>query len=1140
MRSNHTESVGKSILWKARNSLVLATALSALLLVIPPSALAAETVINFDDQPAHTTISNQYAAQGVTFDEGPSGPAGLHPFTEAPPAGQAHSPPNVLNISQGCGGEFPHAELWGRFSVPRNYVNLFVGNVYPELLAETQEVKLQGFDLGGNPIPGATDTVSMTGLGVNTEASIVDAESEISYFQITSSLNTFCPVAIDDLSFEAVPSTIPPDFGISAPSIGPTLTPGSSDNVTLKLRRNSTSTGPISFSVSDEPIGVHSSISPNPSSGPDGSALTLTLSAASNAQPFSEVPVTITGTPSPTAGEHQRSVTILVSVVGNFDLRAQGLEVTQGIQREGPLTPSGGESGGNYSSVSLVAHKQTAVRFYADAHGGIGSGITHVGTLLFGSRDGSALPGSPLYPDFGPAKLQSIQEPDPAPVLEPERTSEANAYTFTLPQSWTESGSIQLVGHVFQEPSFPGPEQRPECSSPACEANNSFTENGISFQSTQNVELWPVALSVNGNLPVPSNVVFADPKLVAPLAESGWNPRSPNEGFTVPPYQGVIDISDIVNSTDKGLNKTNAAQSRVEEMASNMGHPGFGAYGIAPEGIGGVNFNYFGGTSVTAFSPNNFGDNRPLTAVAHELFHMFGLKHASIECGGGTNGQQGVPWPLRPGETHNEVKARLGITEPNAKSPDEEGFGQLLGIGLDMSTDPYTIRADGVNGTTEYYDFMSYCSPMRGGGDQGTFGNWVSPINWEAAFHNLDKFARFSASSSAVHGAARATSAKASARSARRRGSRIANASLNPRRLRVVGYGSNAGFQLTSVGPEVGPPLPSGNSSYTLTARGKQGQVIATTQMAESHGHEDAGPVDELSAEVPAHDVAGIEVTSNGTLIASRKRPPHPPRVRILAPHPGARVGGRGKALVRWRATNPDHQTLTASVDYSRNDGRSWQTVFIGPNTGHASLPGSYLDGSRSARVRVRVNDGFNESVAVSKRFAALDAPPQVSIAKTLRAIPGDATVQLKGQAFDQLHSLGGRSLRWYDGPFPLGSGSMVSAGPLPPGKNQIRLIARGAGGAATARVAVNVSQVKIPYLQLAIPKSVARSARKLILHARSAVQATLTVDKLRFSLGPKRKKLSLPIKSAGSLLLHLAATAGGVKTPFSALVKRS
>ena len=317
--------------------------------------------------------------------------------------------------------------------------------------------------------------------------------------------------------------------------------------------------------------------------------------------------------------------------------------------------------------------------------------------------------------------------------------------------------------------------------------------------------------------------------------------------------------------------------------------------------------------------------------------------------------------------------------------------------------------------------------------------------------------------------------------------------------------------------------------------------MIATTQMAESNGHEDAGPVYELSAELPAAGVESVEVASKGAVIASRQRAQHPPRVRILAPRQGARVGGRGKMVVSWRTTNPDHQALSASVDYSRNDGRSWRTVFIGPNTGHASLPGSYLDGSRSAEVRVRVNDGFNESAAISSRFTVLDAPPQVTIARTLKTIPGDATLQLTGQAFDQqAHALGGRSLRWFDGPFQLGSGSMISAGPLPAGKNRIRLIARDhAGHTSSARLTVMVSPLRPPFLRLEIPKSVPRTMSKLVLRASSAVDSMLTIGKRKFRLGPKRKKLSLPIKGGGPLLLHLAVTAGGVRTPFAAVVKR-
>ena len=95
------------------------------------------------------------------------------------------------------------------------------------------------------------------------------------------------------------------------------------------------------------------------------------------------------GVPTAGAGETARSVKIPVSVAGNYDLRAQGLEVTQAVQPEGDLVPSGSnESGGSYNWLSLVAHKQTAVRFFADAHGQIASGIKEVGALLYGFRTG--------------------------------------------------------------------------------------------------------------------------------------------------------------------------------------------------------------------------------------------------------------------------------------------------------------------------------------------------------------------------------------------------------------------------------------------------------------------------------------------------------------------------------------------------------------------------------------------------------------------------------------------------------------------------------------------------------------------------------------------------------------------------------
>ena len=604
--------------------------------------------------------------------------------------------------------------MWARFAAPRGDVSIYVGGVEP---SEGNEVPitLQGYDLGGNAIPAAKETQNISGVGVNTRLEISDSESDIGFVQLTSLVAPICHVAVDDLAFEALPSTIPPDFGLSGPSLATTLTPGASASVPLVLHRNSTSTGPISFSVSGLPTGVSANVNPNPSGGPDGSGLSLELSAKANAPPFSNSLVTVEGVPSAEAGTHNRSVQVPVSVAGNYDLRAQGLEVTQGIQNEGDLKPSGSsESGSGYAGVDLIAHKRTAVRFFADAHGQIGSGIREVGALLYGFSNGRELPGSPLRPDYGPPSTQgggpglvSIQENNPAPVLEAERVSNQNAYTFTLPVSWT-SGTISLRGNVFQEPGFPQPGRRPECSTPDCAGNNAFTIKGVTFHDTQTVELDTVELTANGESPVSASSALEDGKLAAPLADPGWNPHNPNDGFTVLPYQGVIDISDIVNSSKNETDKGGDAHGRVKDWASAMGNPNFSTMGLAKKGFRGVTgggpestFSIFGNVAATTFDPTEPSGNRPLTAVAHELFHQFGLDHASRECGGG-----GTAWPLKRGETHASEAAALGL--PSGDPNSTEGFGQLLGIGLRMDSLPYRIVADGVS-APQNMDLMSYC-----------------------------------------------------------------------------------------------------------------------------------------------------------------------------------------------------------------------------------------------------------------------------------------------------------------------------------------------------------------------------------------------------------------------------------------------
>jgi hypothetical protein len=1136
----------------ARRTLPAAAAALCVLALAPASALGAETVINFDEGGLTSgTAMTGKTVQGVTFGESPLGPffyGGV--VRKVQEASEAHSPPNVLETSRECTFD-PHSEVWGRFAAPRGHVALFLGNIKLNPLTAIKPVTLEGFDLNGNEITSHTVTPPKS-YGVATELAIDDPFERISFFKIVSVGPAECPVAIDDLSFNAFPVEIPPEIGISAQTIGTTVAAGASVNVTLQLHRTSTSTGPVSLAVSGLPSGVKANISPNPTSGPDLSTMTLKLSAEAQAPPAVNVPVTVTATPSKTAGSAAHATTFPLSVSGNFDLRAQGIEVTQGIQHTGALVPSGGESGGSYQGVNLVAYKKTAVRFYADAHGAPPAGIPGVSAELVGFRHGTELPGSPLYADYGPQSLSDTHEADPAFVGESERAADTNAFTFTLPASWT-SGSfpIQLVASIVPPPPSFGP-QLLECTAPSCHANDSFTENGITFNRTASAELVTIALTANGTGPVSSSAVFAKSKLVTPLADLGANPFKPNDGFDVSPYEASVDVSDIINNTQKGFDARAAAKGRVEQWASDNGHPGFATYGVARTGFGGVTS---GGSSVAVFQPSPvpiFGDDRPLTAIAHELFHLFGLKHASNECGGGfdgfdadDSGQEGVPWPLKPGD--NEDTVETSVAGPQADTPPpmfssgpvEEGFGQLGGVGLDMSSEPYGILADGNNGVAENYDFMSYCAPIRGGGDPG---DWVSPTNWEAVFRRFPL-----GFGSSVGGAGKAGSGAAVAANLARRSPTASVAALNGSRLRVIGYAdggaSSTGFQITSVGPAVGPPLRAGSSSYVLMARGLHGQLLQTIPMAVSDGHADqVGPLGQLTAELPAKGVDSIQVLSGGTVVASRARDPHPPHVVIVSPHGGSRLGGGGSVLVRWRASDRDRLPLTVSVDYSHDGGRAWRTIFVGPNTGHVSLSGSYFVGSHAARVRVRANDGFNETAAVSRRFTVLGPPPQVFVAPTLTTIAGDARLGLVGQAFDEHQRLlQGRSVRWFDGPFLLGTGTSIVVGPLPPGANRIRLVARdSAGRTAQAAVTVDVQPVDLPFLKLGVPHRVGRHARTLRITASSSVPASLTVAGKTVALRASESRLTLRIAaSSAPLLLHCSVAAAGRSTPFAVAVTR-
>ena len=317
-------------------------------------------------------------------------------------------------------------------------------------------------------------------------------------------------------------------------------------------------------------------------------------------------------------------------------------------------------------------------------------------------------------------------------------------------------------------------------------------------------------------------------------------------------------------------------------------------------------------------------------------------------------------------------------------------------------------------------------------------------------------------------------------------------AAAAPRTLEVTAYAAASGVKITGVRPP-GPDgrAPAGGSAFTLVARNAAGAVVATAPV-EATADADA-PITLLRGRLPARTVAKVEIVAGGIVRAARGRSANAPRVRVRRPR-----AGKGRVAIRWSATDRDRDALGVSIDYSGNAGRSWRTVYAGPNKGRVKLPSRLLFASRRGRLRVRANDGFNESSARSRIFRARGAKPAVRITSPgtgLRA-RNDASLVLTGEAFDDaLRRLRGRRLSWYSGKRRIARGETASVAGLAAGRRRIRLVARDRSGRkASASVVVRLDQAQPTFLRLAGPEAdqpahAPDHAARLLLGARHVVR---------------------------------------------------
>jgi hypothetical protein len=514
--------------------------------------------------------------------------------------------------------------------------------------------------------------------------------------------------------------------------------------------------------------------------------------------------------------------------------------------------------------------------------------------------------------------------------------------------------------------------------------------------------------------------------------------------------------------------------------------------------------------------------SRPITSVAHETGHALGRNHADDSTatgqldGSGSSGcgGRGGPWP-----------------------PD--GLGDLQGIGLDTSVYPYKILADGLPGEpSQWNDMMSYC----GGANENQ--HWISPFGWLHSISALSLFGQRTGRGPNLQGP---FSGFQGIEAAARRGVVGARSTAAPTAgLEVTATVRPGGStQIDSVIPTSTQLRGPAGSPIHLVARGSAGQTVANVPMEAFNAHDDPGPSFLIvQATVPRGGVDSVQISSGGTVVASRTRGAQRPRLRILAPRRNAVVGrGRGVA-VRWSTRSAPGAVLEVTISYSKDNGRHWRGIYLGPDRGRVRLPSAYFSGSGGARIRIGVNDGFNEVQAISARFRAIGTRPTVSILDPTRAqtFGGEATIYLHGQAFDDgLVPLQGRSLRWRVNGTTLGTGATMTAVALPPGTDRITLLATDARGrGASASLTIHVRAVRPPFLRLRAPARIGPRARRLTIRASSALVTTLRLGRRKLTLRATAKVITLKVAPGRRpLLLHLAVSARGVTYPVTLVVRR-
>ncbi|HOW65011.1 MAG TPA: hypothetical protein P5186_14085 [Candidatus Paceibacterota bacterium] len=123
-----------------------------------------------------------------------------------------------------------------------------------------------------------------------------------------------------------------------------------------------------------------------------------------------------------------------------------------------------------------------------------------------------------------------------------------------------------------------------------------------------------------------------------------------------------------------------------------------------------------------------------------------------------------------------------------------------------------------------------------------------------------------------------------------------------------------------------------------------------------------------------------VRLRHRGVMILSRSASLSSPSLRVLQPNGGETIG-TGSAELEWMAGDADGDVLSYLIQFSADNGSSWETLAADWPLNRYTIDAEFLRGTTEGRIRVIASDGFNTAVDESdKPFTVLNRPPNASI----------------------------------------------------------------------------------------------------------------------------------------------------------------